>query len=424
MQRAIVYDDGKGTLAPLTDLRPVFDVRTGALTTLQRLKVVACLETTALWVPDALVGVTRPLHAAPVNGTLNIDAPTLLYNGRCPVPPTELSSLAPGDVLVEALSGDLVAGFLKPSQIAATLRGEPPTDVRRVELAGLRLMTRPWHVRTFRDRAMDIDLRALASRPSRCDSPESDVEALFEEPVENASVMGGVQEPLRIGGQPLAIAPSARIYPGSILDVENGPIVIAERAVVRPGAIIIGPAYIGPGATVLERATIRPYTAIGPVCKVNGEVGGTIFQGYANKAHDGYLGDSWVGEWVNLGAGTTSSNLLNTYARVVALASHGGRHERTQEQYLGAIIGDHVKTAICTRIGTGAVLHTGGMFASPDVVADATRPFCWRTEKPESFFRIDKFIDVAKTMMARRQKTPSQAYLDRIAALHAASVRT
>src|SRR4029450_4238802 len=119
-----------------------------------------------------------------------------------------------------------------------------------------------------------------------------------------------------VGQHPIEIHSSARIYPGVVLDAEQGPIMIHERAVIRPGAVICGPCSIGSDATIIDRALIKPHTAIGPFCKVGGEVGATIFQGFSNKSHDGRLGDSWVGKWVNLGAGTTNSNLLNTYGEV------------------------------------------------------------------------------------------------------------
>ncbi|MFT3685650.1 MAG: hypothetical protein QM783_12110 [Phycisphaerales bacterium] len=78
----------------------------------------------------------------------------------------------------------------------------------------------------------------------------------------------------------------------------------------------MGPAYIGSHSTVIERTLVKAHSSIGPWCKVAGEVGGVVFQGFANKAHDGHLGDAFVGEWSNLGAGTTNSNLLNTYGEV------------------------------------------------------------------------------------------------------------
>ncbi len=161
---------------------------------------------------------------------------------------------------------------------------------------------------------------------------------------------------------------------------------------------------------MLERATIRQNTAVGPWCKVNGEIGGVLFQGYSNKAHDGYLGDSFVGEWVNLGAGTTNSNLLNTYGEVITRATPDGKHERTGETFLGAIIGDHVKTAICTRIMTGSVLHTGGMFATTAAVSGCVAPFTWATDAGQRPYRFEKFIEVARAAMSRRKITPSGAY--------------
>jgi UDP-N-acetylglucosamine diphosphorylase/glucosamine-1-phosphate N-acetyltransferase len=208
-----------------------------------------------------------------------------------------------------------------------------------------------------------------------------------------------------------------------VLDSEQGPIHIAEHATVRPGAILIGPCYVGPHATVLERATIRGGTAIGPWCKVNGEVSGTIFQGFANKAHDGYLGDAYVGEWVNLGAGTTVSNLLNTYGEVITKATPGSPNERTGESFLGPVIGDHVKTAICTRIMTGAVLHTGSMFATTAAVCGCVPGFTWATDEGQRSYRLDKFLEVARSAMSRRKVEASEAYVAALTALHGAGTR-
>jgi hypothetical protein len=154
---------------------------------------------------------------------------------------------------------------------------------------------------------------------------------------------------------------------------------------------------------------------------VNGEVGGCIFQGFANKAHDGYLGDSWVGEWCNLGAGTTTSNLLNTYGETIAKALPSSRNERTGEVFLGTIFGDHTKTAICTRLMTASVLHTGSMFATTAAVSGTVPAFSWATDAGTSAFRLDKFVDVMRTAMARRKVQPSEAYLQTLAALHASS---
>jgi UDP-N-acetylglucosamine diphosphorylase/glucosamine-1-phosphate N-acetyltransferase len=215
---------------------------------------------------------------------------------------------------------------------------------------------------------------------------------------------------LAIGESDLTLDPTSLVYPGVTFDLEQGPVVIGERATVRPGASIAGPAYVGPHATVMDRALIKPHTAIGPWCKVAGEVGGTILQGYSNKAHDGHLGDSWIGEWVNLGAGTTNSNLLNTYAEVIARGQPGASNERTGLQFLGAIIGDHVKTAICTRLMTGCVLHTGSMFAETRPVSGCVAGFTWATDEGRKVYRFEKFMEVARAMMARRKVEASGVY--------------
>ncbi len=414
MSFAIVFDDGLGVLAPLTDLRPAFDVRTGALSTLDRLRRSLRLGILGLVVPAELQPIARATHALPVNDP-NLDlapagaGPVTLINGRLALPGAPLEALLaeamPGTAIVEPNTGHLVAAMVDAKAARAFVGGERVTPARAQTVPGPCLLSRPWSVRAWRDRALQLDLRLLATGHPTAPRP-------------------GV---LVIGDNPLTLHPSATVYPGATLDLEHGPIVVDERAVIRPGAIVIGPAYVGPNATILERATIRPFTSIGPWCKVNGEVGGTIFQGFANKSHDGYVGDSYIGEWVNLGAGTTTSNLLNTYAEVIARAAPDAKNERTGETFLGAIVGDHVKTAIATRLMTGCVLHSGSMFATTAPVAGCVPAFTWATDEPGSLapshreYRLDKFLEVMRAAMARRKVEPSAAYLDRMAALHARS---
>jgi hypothetical protein len=160
---------------------------------------------------------------------------------------------------------------------------------------------------------------------------------------------------------------------------------------------------------VLDRTLVKGGTALGPWCKVAGEVGGTIFQGFANKAHDGHLGDSWIGAWANLGAGTVNSNLLNTYGEVMARAfgpdGKPGPTERTGEQFLGAVIGDHVKTAIATRMMTGCIVGTGTMWAAAQAVSGTVQAFSWVTDAGARVYAAEKFLEVARAAMGRRKLT-------------------
>jgi UDP-N-acetylglucosamine diphosphorylase / glucose-1-phosphate thymidylyltransferase / UDP-N-acetylgalactosamine diphosphorylase / glucosamine-1-phosphate N-acetyltransferase / galactosamine-1-phosphate N-acetyltransferase len=394
MHPIYLFDDGQ-PLSPQTDLRPAFDVRTGALTNLERTELGWGRRVAGVFVPAALEAITRELHPGiNVNRPVDPDAEAILINGRW-VDSTCSDTLCDLDPRTAITGGDsTLLAACGPARDFFRLATDAAEGYSTVAHDGVvRLLSRPWHVRSFRDHATSCDLRLLVSRR------------------EGLITSTG-------GGAPIVIDPTAKVSPAAVLDSEGGPVVVDAHAVVRPGAIIIGPAYIGPHSTVLERATIRGGTAIGPWCKVNGEISGTIFQGYANKAHEGFLGDSWIGQWVNLGAGTTGSNLLNTYGDVHAQAVPAGSQEATGEQFLGAIIGDHVTTAICTRLMTGVVIHTGAMIAQSAAVAGCTSPFSWITDDGVQTYRHDRFIETMRAMMARRGVEPTTVYLERIAALH------
>lgn len=421
LTHAIVFDDGGGVLAPLTDFRASFDVRTGALTTLERITRRLGVAVVGLRTPPELAGVTAKRHAIPVNQELRVPGSVLAINGRCVMPPAEALGLALGERLVEGASGDVVAAHVNAGEASVLLTGGVmPSGPSRM-LEGRVLIHRPWSWRTQRDKAIATDLELIEKEFAGLSEEEAPGVAMRAAAVPSGRVM--MREPsfLQLGGR-VSVHPTARVMPGSIIDSENGAVVIDAHAVVRPGAIVIGPCYIGQHSTVLERATIRGNTAIGPWCKVNGEVGGCVFQGYSNKAHDGYLGDTFAGEWVNLGAGTTTSNLLNTYGEIVTKAAPDMSNERTGETFLGATIGDHVKTAICTRLMTGSVLHSGGMFATTAAVSGCVAPFTWATDAGPRLFRLDKFTEVMRAAMGRRHVEPTGAYLERLAGLHGAAV--
>lgn len=390
MSEVWLFDDGLAGLSPLTDLRGSFDVRTGALTQLERARLVLGAEIAGLVVPPALAGMVGEAHGRPVNAAPAKGAVVTLLNGRAPLAADLSPRLKAGAVIVEEDSGGVVAAMVPGERVMPLLGGE--TSGLSVErLAERQLMTRPWDVIAWRDRCIARDLGLLGAGPHR-------------EPPSGCT---------RYGHGALVIDPAAKAYPGVTFDLEHGAVVIAESAVVRPGATLVGPVYVGPGSTVLDKALIKRNTAIGPLCKVAGEVGGTVFQGHANKGHDGHLGDSWVGEWVNLGAGTVNSNLLNTYGEVFARGAGGGP-ERTGMQFLGAVLGDHVKTAIGTRIMTGCVAGTGAMWAAGRPMAGHIEPFAWVTDEGERRYRPGKFLEVARAMMSRRHLTPGPEYVRRV----------
>lgn len=192
----------------------------------------------------------------------------------------------------------------------------------------------------------------------------------------------------------------------AIINAEAGPVFIDDNAVIQEGAIIIGPAAIGKNAMVAFGAKIRSNTTLGPYCRVGGEVGNSIFHAYSNKAHDGFLGNSYIGEWCNLGANTNNSNLKNNY-KPVSLYSYAlqGLYD-TGETFCGTFMGDYTKAGISTMFNTGTVAGVcsnvyGGGFQEKYIPS-----FTWggKTEGYQPY-RFDKAVEVINATMERRSLT-------------------
>src|SRR5262249_42609465 len=147
----------------------------------------------------------------------------------------------------------------------------------------------------------------------------------------------------------------AAVEPGVVFDVRHGAVVLEPGVEVRHGTRLEGPVFVGARSRVLG-GFIRG-SAFGPECRLHGEIAASVFLGYANESHDGFVGHSVVGHWVNLGALTTTSNLKNTYGPVRLEVA--GRRIETERQNLGTLFGDHAKTAIGTMLATGTVVGVG-----------------------------------------------------------------
>lgn len=213
-----------------------------------------------------------------------------------------------------------------------------------------------------------------------------------------AAPHGGVPEGSLVLGDPAhLIALGASVEPGVVFDVRQGAVVIDQGAEIRSGSRLEGPIYVGPGTRVLG-GFIRG-SVFGPECRVRGEISTSVFLGFANKSHDGFVGHSIVGQWVNLGAGTTTSNLKNTYGPV-RLEVEGERIE-TGRLNLGSLIGDHAKTAIGTMLATGTVISAGANVFGPATPPKYVPPFAWGCVGSERMTE-DGFLRVAERVMGRR----------------------
>lgn len=204
-----------------------------------------------------------------------------------------------------------------------------------------------------------------------------------------------------LGDQAVFAERGARIEPHVVLDVTAGPLLIQRDATVRAFTRLVGPCAVASGATILGDRVHG--CSIGEGSIVRGELSETVVLGDANKSHDGFVGHSYLGRWVNLGAGTITSNLKNTYGTVALWTPEGIRD--TGVQKLGTLFGDHVKTGIGLRITTGTVLGAGSNLYGSDMPPKYVRPFSWGEGDSLGTYRFDKFLSVARRAMSRRQVT-------------------
>lgn len=200
----------------------------------------------------------------------------------------------------------------------------------------------------------------------------------------------------------ILISDTANIKPNVVIDATDGPVIIDEDVTIMPGATILGPCYIGKSSTVKVGAKIYQDTSIGEVCKVGGEVEGSIIQSYSNKQHDGFLGHSFLSEWVNLGADTNTSDLKNTYSDIKVIQ----RDEEiaTGTMFLGLICGDHTKSAINTQFNTGTIAGVCGILVRPGFLSNHIKSFSWGGLHSSPTYKLNKAIEVCMIVMGRRNK--------------------
>lgn len=203
-------------------------------------------------------------------------------------------------------------------------------------------------------------------------------------------------------GGPVRFRGDVRVDPFVVLDAREGPILLDRGVQVGSQALLRGPLYVGPGTGILGGA-VGAGSSFGPRCKLRGEIEASVFLGFGNKAHEGFVGHSVVGEWANLGAGTTTSDLKNTYGPV-RVSGPEGRVE-TGLLKAGAFLGDHVRTGIGALLTTGARLGTAThFFGGRGVSADWLPAFTWFDGVRGEAVRVEDFLRSARLAMARREQ--------------------
>ncbi|MFP4369825.1 MAG: putative sugar nucleotidyl transferase [Candidatus Kapaibacterium sp.] len=200
----------------------------------------------------------------------------------------------------------------------------------------------------------------------------------------------------------ILIADSVNISPGVVINATEGPVIIDEGAKIMAHASIIGPCYIGKNSTIKIGAKIYEDCSFGPNCKIGGELENTIIHGYSNKQHDGFLGHSYIGEWVNFGADTNNSDLKNTYGNIKIRIED--REIDTGKMFLGLLCGDHTKSGINTMFTTGTVAGICGILVKEWFLPNFIPSFSWGGGKNSPTYKSSKAIETARKVMARRSR--------------------
>ncbi|MBK9943178.1 MAG: GlmU family protein [Kouleothrix sp.] len=392
-------DEGYLSFLPLVYSRPVYELRCGIFSLRERLAAMLVRQPAALCRPHlaAVYGGRRwPL------GLLSEHSPLIFVNGRAlgadwllklMGEPVNTIYVARGTVLLGArLSPTLASAVLLDllEQRGAAALAELRRFTRVVDLDAP-LLTNLWDLITANGEQIVRDLPLLGQSigwASAADRPIAQPGVVIHNPAQ------------------VFLHPHARLDGPLVLDARDGPIVI-DAAQIEPFSFIQGPAAIGPGALIAS-ARIRAETTIGPICRIGGEVEASIVQGYSNKHHDGFLGHSYLGEWVNVGAMTTNSDLKNTYGTIrVALEGQGQVDSGILK--LGCFLADHVKLGIGLHLNGGAVIGTGSNIFGVHFAPKTIPPFTWGGEVFREY-RIDGMIDVSRKVMDRRKVALGPAY--------------
>jgi UDP-N-acetylglucosamine diphosphorylase/glucosamine-1-phosphate N-acetyltransferase len=372
-----LYDDARArAFEPFALTRPAGELRAGALLVRERWERALGEGVAGHVTSSHLAGFAEPDSAAVLGGP-TIAGGSWLVNARF----TPSLATAPAADVLEA-DGRVVAVRLRTLMASAeladgatTLDSIAPAESARATIAGW-WMDDVWDYVRHLVAMLDADIPILGAGSA------------------SALPRGAIH----VGEHPVFVEKGAVVEPSVCFDTTTGPILLRSGAHVQAFTRLVGPLYVGAHSVITTDRVAA--SSIGDTCKVHGELSNTIFVGHSNKGHDGFVGHSMLGRWVNLGAGTITSNLKNTYGPVQLWTPEGMRE--TGMQFLGTLFGDHAKTGIGTRLTTGCVLGAGANVFGSAMPPKAVAPFSWGEAGDFQTYRVDKFLEVAERMMARR----------------------
>jgi UDP-N-acetylglucosamine diphosphorylase/glucosamine-1-phosphate N-acetyltransferase len=367
-------------LLPLTFTRPVCEIRIGILTVREKWDLRLQARTSCL---------TRPYLQEKFS--LLVEDDNVLINGSV-LPDDSLrhevgnlpagTSLYAGDILVAVrLDRDGATGF----------KMEKYGHGDRVTLStSPMVINHPWDIFVRNGQAIEADFRYLTKNRVSAEIPSTNM--VFNP--ENVFLEGG-----------------ARVE-GAILNADTGPIYLAAHAEIMEGCMIRGPFAIGEQAKLRMGAKIYGPTTVGPYSIAGGEILNSVIHGYSNKVHDGYLGNSILGEWCNLGADTNNSNLKNNYSQVRLWNYRAEEFVPTGQQFCGLVMGDHSKCGINTMFNTGTVVGVYANIFGSGFPPNFVPSFSWGGPEGFTTYQLEKAFEVAAEVVKRRDRTFDRMDMD------------
>jgi len=378
MTNVLFFDDHSWeNLLPLSFTRPVCEMRCGILTIKEKWQKAG--EFSISWLSRDYLSQKFP----PV-----IEADNYLING----------ALFPNRTLIEAILGlkhgealtsaERILALRVPAKAVREFNPMEPAKYIPGEYSGpMRILDYPWQIFQWNGEEINSDFDLLTK--DRVSFPISNSNHLIHP--ERIFVEEGFKAEY------------------SSLNATNGPIYLGKSSEIMEGCLIRGPFALGEHAALKMGAKIYGPTTVVPHCKVGGEVNNSVIFGYSNKGHDGFLGNSVLGEWCNLGADTNNSNLKNNYAEVKLWNYPAEKFIPTGLQFCGLIMGDHSKCGINTMFNTGTVVGVGANIFGAGYPRNFVPCFSWGGAHGLSTFALPKVFEVAEEVMSRRNLQLTEA---------------
>lgn len=368
----ILFDASRNSLLPLTYTRPVCDIRIGILTIREKWEKYLGEKTSTI--TEDYLSAKYPTEQS---------EEMMLINGSiCPTPKLlkAIKGLKVGQALV--CQGNVVAMYKTKAQF---LSEEDSTQEIEVESDFIKI-NNPWDIFVLNDKALREDFELLTQ--NRKSAPLSSTN--------------------RVVGEQNIFVEEGAVVEFAILNAKEGPIYIGKDAEVMEGSIVRGPFAMCEHSVLKMASKIYGATTLGPYVKVGGEVSNVVIFGYSNKAHDGFIGNSVIGEWCNIGADTNASNLKNTYEEVRVWSIEKNTFVPTGQTFFGTIMGDHSKCGINTMFNTGTVIGVSSNIYGHGYQRNYIPSFAWGGTTGLKSYDMEKAIEVAEKMYQRRNVVMSQ----------------